>query len=183
MECIRRSAEQSGRVGVSLLGAEVYILTHIPLFWHVEAHLKGNSWETAEGDLSKMQINSSILDNAQSCLNWRSINILSRDVGCEEQQAAPRCVGPNFFLTQLPWLVCSGSPACSATEATLPFVSLPRFLMKLSCHVSCKLWADITGRASLFFCGSHQKTKANSRREESFPDSSESWVRLYEALC
>lgn len=40
---------------------------------------------------------------------------------------------PKLFLTQLPRLICTLRPA-------LPFVSLPRFLMNISCEVSYKLW-------------------------------------------
>lgn len=40
---------------------------------------------------------------------------------------------PKLFLTQLPRLICTLRPA-------LPFGSLPRFLMNISCEVSYKLW-------------------------------------------
>lgn len=91
------------------------------------------------------------------------------------------CVNLNFFWPNyLSWSVPTPL-ACTAAGATLPFVSLPRFLMNISCEVSYKLW----GLLQLTLWGKMAKPAFSSRaliikqrlaqtRRKGFPDSSES---------
>lgn len=134
--------------GASFKAAErFYSDTHIPLVMTCRGTSKSKLLRGCWGRPQKYanEFHQSVLDNAQSCLNWKPINTLSCDASMcykETQTGSTRahCVNLNFFWPNyLNWSVLTPLP-CTVTGATLPFVSLPRFLMNISCEVSYKLW-------------------------------------------
>ena len=121
-----------------------YSDTHIPLVMTCRGTSKSKLLRGCWGrpQLYANQFHQSILDNAQSCLNWKPINTLSCDVSMcykETQTGSARahCVNLNFFWPNyLSWSVLTPL-ACTVTGATLPFVQYLFQDSSWTFHVRC----------------------------------------------